>query len=105
MATVTRPANRDAEMAASKYVELVRALPQVDRVLLERAPSAYWIWTVIRAEPFDDSAREPVYQAELDALQDELKIPVGFRLVNLAEFPPEDHRSVLPTTATVLFQR
>jgi len=97
--------DQQADALARKYVELVRPFPQVRSVLLERTSSADRLWTVIKAEPFDDSEREAIYRAELDALQDGPEIDVGFRLVNLTELPPQSHRSVLPTGAKTLFRR
>ena len=97
--------DQEVDALARKYVELVRPLPQVRRVLLERTPSGDRLWTVIKAEPFKDCEREAVYRAELQALQDGPDVDMGFRLVNLTEFPSQSHRSVLPTGAKTLFRR
>jgi hypothetical protein len=63
------------------------------------------LWTVISAEPFEEAQRDPVYHAELQALQEEPSESVDFRLVNLDEFPPESRDSLLPRGAVLLFER
>lgn len=90
---------------AERFVELVRSLPQVRRVLLESSRTGTRLWTVIEAEPFDDSQRDPVYEAELRVLQGDEPVGVDFRLVNLAEFPPDGRATILPATAATLYQR
>jgi hypothetical protein len=97
--------DRDGHRLGARYVHLVASLPQVRRVLLEQTASGPRLWTIIAAEPFDDAQRDPVYQAELRALQEEPPESIDFRLLNVNEFPPESHASLLPLEATVLFDR
>lgn len=107
MATRTAASDREraTREAAERFVQLVRDLPQVRKVLLESRTSGPHIWTVIVAEPFDDAQRNPVYNAEMAVLRAVPSAYVGFRLVNLAEFPPSAHASLLPSDATVLLER
>lgn len=102
---VRSESDRDDRRFGESYARLVRSLPQVQRVLLERTMVGPRIWTIITAEPFQESPREAVYQAELQAMEQSAAVVMDFRLVNLCEFAPESHDSLLPAAADVLFQR
>ena len=90
---------------AGRFVGLAGALPQVSQVLLEETEDGPCIWTVIRAEPFDRDQREPVYSAELEALESYPDVGVNFRLINLAEYDDTSMTEVLPADAAVLWRR
>ncbi|MGI8549856.1 MAG: hypothetical protein ACR2PL_03505 [Dehalococcoidia bacterium] len=81
------------------YVDLARTLPQVRQVLVDECSPSTAIWTVIEAEPFDESQCEPVYQAELEALIAHPDAEVDLHLVNLSEYPGTPAEQLLPTNA------
>ncbi len=89
----------------NRFVTRVRGLPQVRQVLLETAAEAPRIWTVIEAEPFDRSQREPVYAAELEALEAFPDVDADFRLVNVSEYGASQADAILPDDADVLWRR
>ena len=45
------------------------------------------IWTIIVAEPFERSARKPIYLAQQKALQSFKHPTIDFRVLNLTEHP------------------
>ncbi len=101
-----RPAHEtsfDALVAA--FVQQAKRLPQVREILVERVEDADRIWTVIDAEPFDRSARAPVYAVELAALDAAGTPDVAFRLVNRREYAQCDLGGIVPTDAAVVWSR
>jgi hypothetical protein len=106
MQTSSRRPRVEADHAlGERFVTLVRALPQARQVLLEAAAEGARIWTVIEAEPFDRGQREPVYAAEIEALQAHPDVVADFRLINLTEYGESRAADVLPENAEVLWHR
>lgn len=106
MQTSSRRPRVEADHAlGERFVTLVRALPQARQVLLEAADEGARIWTVIEAEPFDRGQREPVYAAEIAALEAHPDVDADFRLINLAEYGESRAADVLPENAEVLWHR
>ncbi len=89
----------------NRFVTLVQALPHARQVLLEATDEGPRIWTVIEAEPFDRSQREPVYTAEIEALEAHPELDADFRLINLAEYGASRAGDILPDNAEVLWRR
>jgi hypothetical protein len=90
---------------ASRFVELVRLLPQVRLVLFDTLGYAARIWIILDAEPGNQAVRNRVYAAQLaasDAVPDAL---VGFRLVNLAEYEGRSPETLIPCDMETLWQR
>jgi len=86
------------------FVSLAEKIPEVREVRLTHPDYAPRIWTVIRAEPFDNSKTDPVFRAEMAALVAFPDVHMDFGLVNLEE---EDEPEFLvdPTNAVLLWRR
>ena len=72
--------------ALSKYLELVKDIPEVVEVRVSGDDELY---AILSATPFDDGPRYRVYRAEgqvMDTVEDQ---PYRFRLVNACELPEE----------------
>lgn len=72
--------------AMSKYLELVKEIPEVVEVRLSGHDELY---AILSATPHDDAPRYRVYRAEgeiMDLMEDQ---PYRFRLVNAQELPEE----------------
>ena len=87
----------------NQFAKLVRALPHARQVLLEATDEGPRIWTVIEAKPFDRGQREPMYAAELEALEAHPDVDEDFRLINLAEYGESRVGDILPENAEVLW--
>src|SRR5713226_2936378 len=84
------------------FVSLAEKIPEVREVRLTDPDYAPRIWTVIRAEPFDNSKTDPVYRAEMAALIAFPDVRVDFRLVNLAEWIDDSEDQIIPSSAKIL---
>lgn len=87
------------------FVTAVRALSQTRQVLLEDTEEGPRLWIVIEAEPFERGQREPIYQAQGEALRRFTSVDVSFRLVNISEFGIDRVESLLPSESRVLWRR
>jgi hypothetical protein len=94
----------ELERVVTCFLQHVEKLPYVQRVLLESTAGRRRVWTVISAPPFDTDYRNPVRDAEVEALAASDIPVVGFRLINLREIE-DDPVKVLPTPAFILYQR
>jgi hypothetical protein len=101
----TRILAPQTEALVNGFVRRIATLTQVRQVRLEGDGQAWRLWTLIQAEPFDRSAREPVYQAQFSSLQEHPAANVTFRLVNLAEYPEVAVDELEPTDARLLWPR
>jgi hypothetical protein len=87
------------------FVDEVAGLPQVERVLVVRPQSdGPSIWTLISAPPFEIEYREPIYQAQLRAIDAAPDALVQFRLVNLDELN-QPTEQVVPTPHAIVYDR
>src|SRR5437763_10172489 len=87
------------------FVEAVRRLPQVQRVLVVEPESEHpWVWTIISAPPFELADREPVYRAQLQAIDAVPDATVQFRLINVEELTHPLEQS-LPTPHRLVYDR
>ena len=89
---------------AEKFAGLALALPQVQQVLLEETDEGPTIWTIINAEPFDSSFRDPVYEAEAEALRSVNGGLADFRLLNTREYE-RGVEDLLPTSPSKVWKR
>lgn len=96
---------RDVREKAEHFARDISRLPQARTVLLTSPRSGPNVWVVIEGEPFEDSLRMPVYEAELLAHDAYPETPVSFRLINLTEFSDMQPDELLPAAAEVLWQR
>ncbi len=94
-----------AEKVMKRYVELARALPQVQLVFVaDDTDEGRRIWTVINAPRFGDEPRSQVYQAKYAALRGIDESPFGFRVINIQELKhPIEHS--IPPIELLLFDR
>jgi len=93
------------DTVVAAFVRRVTRLPQTCKVLIEHDGQATRIWTIIDAEPFDRSARAPVYAAELATLDEAGGLDVAFRLVNQREYGQGDLSAIVPAEAKVVWSR
>ena len=73
--------------ALSKYLELVKEIPEVVEVRLSEDDELY---AILSATPFDDAPCYRVYRAEGEVMDSVKDQPYRFRLVNALELPEED---------------
>ena len=88
--------------AMSKYLELVREIPEVVEVRLSGDDELY---AILSATPHDDAPRYRVYQAEgeiMDLMEDQ---PYRFRLVNARELPEEGREEHICSFGDLVWQR
>ena len=90
---------------ATRFVELVRELPEVRTVLWDTIGYMPLIWTVLDAAPWDDELADRICEAQAEALNAVLAAHVGFRLVNLAAWDDRQPEDLLPCDAEVLWER
>ncbi len=74
------------------------------KILIVEDEEGFTIWTIIEAEPFDDSQRKPIYQAQINILrQMEEGIPIDFRILNISEY--KQIEDIIPSSAKIYWQR
>jgi hypothetical protein len=100
-----RPTERAKREFLADLVERLKRLPQVRRVLVETEGGVTRVWTVIEAEPFENSARDPVFDAELQAMIAHPDVEAGFRLLNSREYAGKPLAAYLPPDAALLYER
>ena len=101
----TRVPAPQTEALINGFVRRVATLPHVREVRLVDDGQEWLLWTLIEAEPFDRSAREPVYQAQLATLQDHPATDVSFCLTNLAEYPDVAVDEMVSTDSRILWTK
>ncbi len=90
--------------ACRAYVKQIKDIEVVQEVRLVQQDEGSTIWTIISAPPFDDEARAPVYEAQLEVLRSLTKPVVGFYTLNVQELPPGTERAtVVPVGAKLLW--
>ena len=89
------------------YVERVSTLRIVRKVLLVETEDIPTIWTIIDSTPFEDSVREPIYQAQLQVLRAlEGTTLLDFYVLNVSELPEDEELdNVVPANAKLLWER
>ncbi|MDO8689900.1 MAG: hypothetical protein Q7R39_07790 [Dehalococcoidia bacterium] len=95
------------DLLCQGYVKRISGLEMVFKVIAVEDMEVITVWTVIDAPPFEDSLRQPIYQAQLQALR-EVKgdLALDFYVVNIAELAkPVQLASIIPSDAKVLWQR
>ena len=81
---------KTAEQAQQQYLEMVKAIPEVMKVLTVEEDEGLSLLTVISAAPFDDGPRSSVFDVQVDFMQ-RMEAPlVGFHLLNIQELPGQD---------------
>lgn len=88
------------------YIEKISSMDIVDKVILVDDEDVTTCWTIIDALPFDDSLREPIYEAQLEILRSmDDDVPLDFHVLNIAELPdPEKLEQIIPSDAQTIWQ-
>lgn len=89
------------------FVDSVSEVDFVQQVLVEETIDVSTIWTIINTTPFEDSLRDPIYDAEIKVLG-MLKgdISLDFSILNVSELvDKQEVDSVIPPKAKLLWKR
>ena len=81
------PLINTADQAQQQYVNLVKDIPEVVKVLLVEGDGGQSLLTVISATPFDDGPRKRVLDTQVDLMRRMERPLLGFHLVNTQELP------------------
>lgn len=97
----------DIDGLCREYVDEVRNIKAVREILVVEEEEVTTIWTIIKAPPFEDSLREPIYTAQLHVLRSlEQDIPLDFYVLNESELPADEKLSeIIPSNARCIWQR
>jgi hypothetical protein len=96
---------RTNEQVQKKYIELVKELPEVVEVRLVDDDGGQILLTVISATPFEREPRDKVYDAQIDVMQKMDRPLLGFRLLNIEEFPGRSLDDLLPVSGITIWSR
>lgn len=92
------------EALCQDYLNMINTIEIVQRILIVEDEEGFTIWTIIEAEPFDDSQRKPIYQAQINILrQMEEGIPIDFCILNISEY--KQIEDIIPSSAKIYWQR
>jgi hypothetical protein len=100
-------ASRDIGKVCREYIDRISANKAVREILVVEGEKVTTIWTIIKAPPFEDSVREPIYAAQLQILGSlEQVIPVDFYVLNKSELPSDEKLSdIIPSNARSVWRR
>ncbi len=100
-------ATTDIDRLCREYVDKVSDISAVREVLVVEEEEVTTIWTIIKAPPFEDSLREPIYTAQLQILRSlGQDIPLDFYVLNESELPADEKLSeIIPSNARCIWQR
>jgi hypothetical protein len=89
------------------YIEKISSMDIVNKIMLVEDEDETTCWTIIDAPPFEDSLREPIYEAQLEILRSvDDDIPLDFHVLNISEVPtPEKLEEIIPSDAQIIWQR
>lgn len=88
--------------ALSKYLELVKDIPEVVEVRLSEDDELY---AIISATPFDEAPRYRVYRVEGEVMDSVGDQPYRFRLVNARELPEEGREDHICSFGDLVWKR
>ena len=88
--------------ALSKYLELVKDIPEVVEVRLSVDDELY---AILSATPHDDGPRYRVYRTEGEVMDSVKGLPYRFRLVNVQELPGEGHKEHICSFGDLVWKR
>ncbi len=99
-------ATTDIDRLCREYVDKVSDINAVREVLVVEEEEVTTIWTIIKAPPFEDSLREPIYTAQLQVLRSlEQDTPLDFYVLNESELPADEKLSeIIPSNARCIWQ-
>lgn len=97
----------DIDRAYSDYIDKVKNIKVVREVLLVETDDVSTLWTIIESPPFDDTIREPIYNAQLHILRSiKGNTSIDFYVLNLLELPEnEEKSSFIPAHAKLIWKR
>lgn len=89
------------------YLNMVKNIQVVREVLLVETEDISTLYTIIECTPFDDTLREPIYDAQLHILRSiKGNVSIDFYVLNLLELPEyEEKASFIPAYAKLLWKR
>lgn len=104
---VLSTAIRDIDTVWREYVEKISKIEAVREILVVEEEKVTTVWTIIKAPPFEDSVREPIYTAQLQTLRSlEQDIPIDFYILNESELSSDKNLSdVIPSNARPIWRR
>lgn len=92
------------EELCQDYLNMINNIEIVKQILIVEDEEGITIWTIIEAEPFDDSQRKPIYQAQINILrQVDEGTPIDFRILNISEY--KQRGNIIPSSAKIVWQR
>ena len=99
------PVARDPDLPAyaKQFVTMIQDLSQVKQVTFE--PAIPELCTVIEAAWPDDTARDPIYEAQGNLLRANPGVEVDFRVVNRSRNHTRDYPGVPPAGLNILLRR
>jgi hypothetical protein len=89
---------------AQRFADRVAQINAVVRVVALPLRDGLSIWTMLDGDT-KGQARRAIYDAEFRVLKKNPYVPLEFRVVDAAEFPPERRKTLLPDGATLLYER
>lgn len=93
------------QQAASRYVQMVKMMPEVQEVRITEGDKGTTLLTIIIAEPFDEGPRERIINAQLEVMENMVVPVVDFDLINLSEFEPGKAESFLGNNFLTVWKR
>ena len=94
--------NRGIQELSKLYVESVRKISEVEKVVLIPSHDYHCILTIIKAPPFDSSIRKQIYESEQNVLQLISEPIITFRLINSSEIDDEISK-IIPLDAVPIY--
>ena len=97
----------DIDKLCEEYVDEVSDIKAVREILVVEEEDVTTIWTIIKATPFEDSIREPIYAAQLQILRSlEQDIPLDFYVLNESELLADEKLTdIIPSHARTIWRR
>lgn len=95
----------DSRQACDLYVNFVKKIDIVQEVRRIETGEGVAIWTIISAPPFEDDLRDPIYDAQIEVFQRLDRHIVGFRVLNVREYPEDSLDKIVPLDSQVVWKR
>ena len=98
---------RDIDTICAEYLAEITEIESLREILVVEEEEVTTVWTIIKAPPFDDSVREPIYAAQLNIMRSlEQDIPIDFYILNESELPSDKKLSdIIPCNARSIWRR
>ncbi len=105
--TIRQTGETSLDWLCNAYIEMVSKIETVKKIFVVETNNGLLCWTIIDAEPFDSTLREPIYDAQVKIYK-EMKedLALDFHVLNLSELQDKQElESVLPPGAKLVWQR